>query len=63
MKDDPQEIAARLVHEHGLEDARDIALSAAIQAQQDRDNYALSIWREVKRILARPANPGNETAA
>lgn len=63
MKDDPREISSHLIHEHGLEEARAIALSALLQAQQDRDNYALSVWREVKRFLAKPADPENETAA
>lgn len=63
MTDDPKEIAARLVDEHGHDEARALVLSALLQAHEDRDNYALSIWRDVKRFLAKPAGPGNETAA
>ncbi len=51
MKDDAKHIASHLVEEHGLEGAIRAAMEGTIEAQKERDNYALSVWREVKRIL------------
>lgn len=60
MRDDPQTIAASLVQELGLEGAKSAALSAALKAQGEGDNYALSLWREVKWILATWSEPETE---
>lgn len=49
--DDPHQIAEYLIQEHGLERAYSSAMEGAAQAQKERDNYGLSVWREVKRIL------------
>jgi len=46
--DDPNQIANDLVEKHGLDDAIKVALENAAAAG---DNYALSVWREVKEIL------------
>ena len=46
--EDPKEIADYLIQEHGLDDAIEVAMEGTATAA---DNYALSIWREVKRIL------------
>ncbi len=54
--DGPREIAGNLLAEHGLEGAREISVEATAAAQRDKDNYSLSIWREIKRIL-REAEP------
>ena len=51
MQRDPSEIAASLNHEHGKGAAMRLALEETIKAQSDNDNYSLSIWRDVKRIL------------
>ncbi len=51
LRDDPQVIAEYLVQEHGLEGALDRATEGTTAAQEQGDNYGLSIWREVKRIL------------
>jgi hypothetical protein len=51
MKDDPTEIAAWLIEEHGLEDARRVVLDSIIRAQDVGDNYRLSVWREVRQVL------------
>ena len=51
MQHDPSEIATSLIHEHGKGAAMRLALEETIKAQGDNDNYALSIWRDVKRIL------------
>ncbi len=53
MKDDPSHIAEWLLQEHGPERAYDAALEGALEAQSKGDNYRLSVWREVKHLLAR----------
>ncbi len=51
LRDDPSAIAEYLVQEHGLERALDQAIGGTTAAQEQGDNYGLSVWREVKRIL------------
>ena len=52
MKDDPQEIIGYLIAEHGSPKAAfDAASLGAAEAQRKEDLYALSVWRDVKRIL------------
>lgn len=52
LPDDPRAIAALLVKEKGLIDARQVAVDGTTTANQDGNFYRLSIWREVKGILA-----------
>lgn len=51
MRDDPQRIADHLIGEHGLDGARRAALEGLLAAQARGDNYRLSVWREVRRVL------------
>ncbi len=51
LKDDPSEIAEYLIRDNGLDGAIQAAYDGTKKAQQDGDNYALSVWREVKAIL------------
>ena len=51
MHDAPKDIAEYLIQEHGLDGALAAAIEGAILAQQDGDNYALSIWREIKAVI------------
>jgi hypothetical protein len=51
-QDDPTAIAAFLVRENGLVGARQRAMGGTVEANERGDFYGLSIWREVKRILA-----------
>ncbi len=51
LRDDPHVIAEYLVQEHGLERALDQAIGGTTAAQEQGDNYGLSAWRDVKRIL------------
>lgn len=51
MNDDAQQIAEYLAREHGLDGAIVSAQQGTAEAQRDGDNYALSVWREVKNIL------------
>ena len=48
---DPEEIAERLIQQHGLDRATAIALEESIKIQAEQDLYALSVWREIKRVL------------
>ncbi len=58
MPDDPKQIANDLIREHGLDDALARAVAETIIAQEEDDNYALSIWREVKGILRERTESG-----
>lgn len=49
--DDPDKIAAHLVREEGLDGAIDVATRGIQRAQDERDFYALSVWREVRHTL------------
>lgn len=52
MKDDPNEICRYLITQHGsITAALAAAIESAAEAQAMEDLYALSIWRDVKRIL------------
>jgi hypothetical protein len=46
--DDPNKFAEYLIEQHGLDGAIKVAMENAATAG---DNYALSVWREVKAIL------------
>ncbi len=58
MSDDPKHIANDLIREHGLKDALAKVAVEITTAHQERDNYALSVWREVKRILRERTKSG-----
>ena len=49
--DNPTEIAARLIQQHGQDGAYQAALEGVLKAQEDGDNYRLSVWREIKATL------------
>lgn len=51
LKDDPSKISEYLIQKNGIEQAMQLAYDGTAKAQQDGDNYALSVWREVKAIL------------
>ena len=57
MRDDPNQIAEHLIREHGLDGAYQTALKGASDAQRNQDNYRLSVWREIKRILRDKLKP------
>lgn len=59
LKDDPMDIAEYLIQENGIDGAFQKASDGIMKAQKDKDNYALSVWREVKTIL-RNKNAGPE---
>ena len=50
--DDPVQIAKYLIYAHGEWGALNAAVTGALEAQRSGDNYRLSIWRDVKRLLA-----------
>jgi len=52
MNDDPKQLAENLIQHHGSSEAAlKIAVEGTDEANKSGDNYALSIWREVKSIL------------
>ncbi len=48
MTNDPRSIADSLIEKHGLDGAIQVATQKTATAG---DNYALSVWRDVKRLL------------
>ena len=62
QKDDPQETADYLLKKHGQHEAYAIALQGAVDAQGDGDNYSLSVWRDVKRLLKQSSSSSAEPA-
>ena len=56
--DDPAQIAEHLTEQHGAAEAQQFVTVGIAEAQRNGDNYRLSIWREVRRILrSRPVAP------
>ena len=53
MKSDatPPQIAKSLLEEHGKDRALKVVSDGIEDAHKKSDNYALSVWREVKAIL------------
>ena len=51
MKDNPTQIADWLIEEHGLKEAKHVAVASIMENQDIGDNYRLSVWREVRRTL------------
>jgi hypothetical protein len=51
LKDDPSNIADYLIQENGIDGVIQEASDGVIKSKQDGENYALSVWREVKTIL------------
>jgi len=50
-KNDPAAVADFLIQKHGIDKAIEEAIQETVAAQNRGDNYDLSVWREVKRIL------------
>jgi hypothetical protein len=53
MRHDPEAIGEYLIKEFGLEEAKLHVFEQVMTTRSDGDLYALSVWREVKRFLAR----------
>ncbi len=48
VRDDPRANADSLIEEHGLDGAIQEAMQMTVA---ESDNYELSVWRDVKRLL------------
>ncbi len=48
LTDDPRLIVGSLIAEHGLDGAIQVAMQKTATAS---DNFELSVWRDVKRLL------------
>ncbi len=57
LKDDPSDIAKYLIQENGLDSAIQAVSNGIMKSQKDGDNYALSVWREVRTILKKKTGP------
>ena len=53
---EPDKIAAYLIQAHGLEVAMDVVRKGIDKAHDEKELYRLSVWREVKQILATKAD-------
>jgi hypothetical protein len=51
MNDDPSQIGDYLIEQHGVDGALEMVREGIATAHANRENYRLSVWREVKRIL------------
>ena len=51
MRDNPNQIADSLAEQHGIEGALKTARAGIAAAHTSGDNYGLSIWRDVRRVL------------
>ena len=51
MKDDPNQIADNLIEQHGVDGALEMVREGIATAHANGDNYRLSVWRDVRRIL------------
>jgi hypothetical protein len=51
MSADPNHIANYLIGQHGVDGAMEAVREGVIAAHTNRDNYRLSVWREVRRVL------------
>ena len=50
-RDDPHEIARYLIDTQGIEGAFRAVMDCVERCHGDGDNYALSVWREVRNLL------------
>ena len=61
MKDDPSHIANNLIAQHGVDGALASVREGIAMAHADGDNYRLSVWREVRRVLRdKPNDAGDQ---
>lgn len=51
MHHDATQIASELIQKHGVDQAIEIATTEIIASHRSGDFYALSVWREVRRLL------------
>ena len=50
--DEPTKFASHLIQAHGLDGAINVVMIGIEKAHAENDLYRLSVWREVKKILA-----------
>jgi len=51
MNDDPSQIADHLIEQHSVDGALEMVREGIATAHANEDNYRLSVWRDVRRIL------------
>jgi hypothetical protein len=60
MNDDPEQIASHLAERYGVIHALAAVRAEIAEAQANGENYRLSIWRDVRRILQNLPGPTND---
>ena len=60
MKDDPFQIASKLIAQHGVDGALASVREGIATAHAKGDNYGLSVWREVSRVLRDKPDAGDD---
>ncbi len=63
MQDDPGQIASNLIAQHGVDGALISVREGIATAHADGDNYGLSVWREVKRIIRNKPDAADDQEA
>lgn len=59
MNDKPGQIADQLIGQHGIDGAVEAVREGVAAAKANGDNYRLSVWREVRRVLEDRSQPLN----
>lgn len=63
MSDDPKQIADDLIEQHSTDGALNAVREGIAAAHANGDNFRLSVWREVRRVLRdKQRDVGNEEA-
>ena len=64
MKENPSQIVGHLIEQHGVDGALETVREGIDVAHANGDNYRLSVWREVNRLLHdRQATADDQDAA
>ncbi|MGZ0190588.1 MAG: hypothetical protein ACKVH0_21750 [Alphaproteobacteria bacterium] len=61
MSDEPSKIAEQLLEMHGDDGAWETVRAGIAAAQEDEDNYSLSVWREVRYALGLKRDAADKT--
>jgi hypothetical protein len=57
IADDPRKMATILIKENGLDGAHHITMTEITRANEERDYYNLSIWREIRNFVRDQMEP------
>ena len=60
MHESPDQIAERLIQDHGMDEASLAVREGISAAHASGDNYQLSVWREVKQAVQNRQNAATQ---